>query len=120
MEGLTLERVDTDAALQLVSLSGVPAYLSRPFFHAAKQSVRERHEALAGVALAPDAAVALERLRRLGIQWYVVVSPGRVWDAERLQMVIDHTGPRWDGLRQRAAFVEGSVAVYSSDRHGKP
>lgn len=120
VQGLALERVDTDAAVQLVSLSGVPAYLSRPFIHAAKQTVLERHEALTGVARAPDAAAALERLRRLGIQWYVVVSPGRVWDAERLQMVIDHAGPRWDPLRQRAAFVEGSVAVYSSDRHGKP
>jgi hypothetical protein len=117
---LTLERVDTDAAIQLVSLSGIPAYLSRPFIHGARQTVLERHEALARVAQSSDVAEALERLRRLGIQWYVVVSPGRVWDAERLQMVIDHSGPRWDRLRERAAFVEGSVAVYSSDRHGKP
>jgi hypothetical protein len=120
VEGLTLERVYTDAAVQLVSLSGVPAYLSRPFIQAAKQIVLERHEALADIAQVPDAATALERLRRLGIQWYVVVSPGRVWDPERLQMVIDHSGPRWDRLRERAAFVEGSVAVYSSERHGKP
>jgi hypothetical protein len=120
VQGLALERVDTDAAIQLVSLSGVPAYLSRPFIHAARQTVLERHEALAEVAQARDAAHALERLRRLGIEWYVVVSPGRVWDPQRLQMVIDHTGPRWDRLRERAAFVEGSVAVYSSDRHGKP
>ena len=119
VEGLTLERVNTDAAIQLVSLSGVPAYLSRPFIHAAKQTVLERRGALAEVAAASDPAAALERLRRLGIQWYVVASPGRVWDAERLQMVVDHAGPRWDALRQRAAFVQGSVAVYSSDRHGK-
>ena len=120
VEGLTLERVYTDAAVQLVSLSGVPAYLSRPFIHGARQTVLERHAALAGVAGAPDAATALERLRRLGIQWYVVVSPGRIWDPERLQLVTDQSGPRWDRLRERAAFVEGSVAVYSSDRHGKP
>lgn len=121
VQGLTLERVDTDAAVQLVSLSGVPAYLSRPFVHAAagpraKQIVLERHAALAGVAEAPDMPAALERLRRLGIRWYAVVSPGRVWDHERLQMMIDHTGPRWDPLRERAAFVEGSLAIYSSSR----
>ena len=64
VEGLTLERVYTDAAVQLVSLSGVPAYLSRPFIHARSRPCCERHAALAGVAAAPDAAAALERLRQ--------------------------------------------------------
>ncbi len=42
---------------------------------------------------------ALGRLRKLGIQWYVVA---------------DRSGPRWDPERRHAVFVDGSMAVYST------
>jgi hypothetical protein len=96
--------VATDTATELIALSGMPAYLGRPFIHLSRGGrreavVRERYAALAGVAAEQDVAGALARLRALGIQWYVV--PGVA-------------GPRWDPQRARAAFVAGRVAVYSS------
>ena len=99
-----LERgpVLTDMAVELVSLTGMPAYLARPYLDRgahAKQVALQRHAALAGVAEQESAAAALARLRELGVQWYVVV---------------DSAGPRWDRERQRAVFAQGDFAVYSS------
>ncbi len=96
--------VVTDAAIQLVSMTGMPAYLARPFIHVAqggrtKEAALERHAALAGVAEEESVAAALARLGELGIRWYVVA---------------DGTGPRWDPQRRHAAYAGGDFAVYSS------
>lgn len=105
VQGVRPGLVTTDLAIQLASMTGIPAYLARPFFHIVhggrKQEVATRRYAeLGAVAREPGAAAALERLRRLGVQWYVV--------AEK-----DRRGPRWDPERRQAAFVEGMVAVYA-------
>jgi len=104
VQGLAIGRVESDAAVELVSLTGIPAYLARPYTHIArgariKQVALERHGALAGIAQERSTATALARLRELGVQWYVVV---------------DRAGPRWDAQRQQAVFAQGDVAVYSS------
>ena len=103
---MKLEWVATDSATELTSLTGMPAYLSRPFFHLAsggrrEQVARERYGALKRIDAEEDAAAAARRLRELGIQWYVVVGVG-------------NEGPRWDRGRRRAAFAAGRVSVYSA------
>lgn len=104
VQGLETGRVESDAAVELVSLSGIPAYLARPYTHIAQGAVSrevalQRHRALAGIAQERSTAAALARLRELGVQWYVVV---------------DRSGPRWDAQRGQAVFAQGIVAVYSS------
>lgn len=103
MAGLKPGWVATDDAIQLSSLTGMPAYLSRPFVHVSaggrrKEVALERHAALAAVAEEQSHSAALLRLRELGVQWYIVSGS---------------TGPRWDPHRREAAFSAGSVAVYS-------
>ncbi|HXM81083.1 MAG TPA: hypothetical protein VN929_04055 [Burkholderiales bacterium] len=103
VQGLKLGWVANDAATELASLTGIPAYLARPTIHLLggrrEQVALERYAALVRVAREESASAALARLRELGIRWYVVVgSEGPVWDAER----------------RDAAFVDGRVAVYSS------
>jgi hypothetical protein len=97
--------VVTDLAVQLVSLTGMPAYLTRPFVHISaggrrQEVATQRYAALGGVAREASAKAALERLRELGIAWYVV--------ADR-----EGRGPRWDPHRKHAVFVQGAVAVYA-------
>lgn len=92
-----------DSATRLLALSGVPAYLARPSMQLFRggereQIARRRYADLARVASEPDADVALQRLRELGIRWYVVVGEG----------------PGWDRSLRRAAFTSGGVAVYES------
>jgi hypothetical protein len=98
VQGLARGPVYTDNALQLVALTGIPAYLSVPYMRATlgghADEVARRYAALASVAEAPDAQSAFARLRELGIQWYVVVD-----SAAR---------PGWD-----PAFVAGDTAVYN-------
>lgn len=101
---VTLDRVPMDVATELGALTGMPAYLGRPFIHALRggrreQTVRERYAALRRLAGEDSAGAAAQRLRELGIQWYVVVG---------------EQGPRWDPGRSRAAFSAGKIAVYSS------
>jgi hypothetical protein len=101
---LRLGWVATDAATELVSLTGMPAYLSRPFIHTgrgglSKQTALERYAALTRIAGEAAADSAVRQLRELGIQWYVVVGS---------------EGPRWDRERRLAAFTAGRVSVYSS------
>jgi hypothetical protein len=103
--GLTLHWVATDTATQLESLTGMPAYLARPFTHMFRGNARERealkrHGLLVHVAAEPQAAAALERLRELGIRWYVHQG---------------EAGPRWDPGRRHAAFADRGVAVYRSE-----
>ena len=102
VQALQTGRVDTDTAVQLVALTGMPSYLARPFTHRgarAKRVALERYAALAGVADQRSAAAALARLRELGVQWYVVA---------------DSAGPHWDPERRDAVFAQGDLAVYAS------
>jgi hypothetical protein len=104
VEGLTLGWVATDAAADMMSLTGAPAYLARPFVHLSKggrrrEVVLERYGALERVADEQSAPAALARLRAMGIQWYVVAGSA---------------GPQWDPERRQAAFAAGDVAIYLS------
>jgi hypothetical protein len=96
--------VPTDAAAELAALSGMPAYLARPYIHMAQGGERklvalERHAALEAVARVTRPSDALARLGALGVRWYVVTG-------ER--------GPIWDPERDLALFRHGKVAVYLS------
>jgi hypothetical protein len=96
--------VPTDAAVELTALSGMPAYIARPYSHMAQGGERqleaqERHGALAAVARETRSSAALARLAALGVPWYVVTG-GR--------------GPLWDPERQLAVFRDARVAVYLS------
>lgn len=86
----------------LCALSGIPAYLARPYMEMIKDARRKsvaaaRLTALENVELTTDYAAAMQSLRRLGVQWYVVGG---------------EPGPRWDPKRERAAFRAGTIAVY--------
>jgi hypothetical protein len=101
-QGLHREWVSMDVATQLAALTGMPAYLARPYVHIAQGGARkvvalQRYAALESVETEPRAATALARLGRLGIRWYVVAG-------ER--------GPAWDPERRLAAFRDRGVAVY--------
>ena len=103
LRGLQLKWAATDPALQLISLSGMPAFLSYTSAHMIESPVREkvaleRYADLVRVDRARSADSALGELRGLGIDWYVVTG----W-----------SGPPWDPDYRRAAFVEGNVAIYA-------
>jgi hypothetical protein len=105
-QGLSPYLVYTDLPVQFVSLTGVPAYLARPWIHVAygglsAEIATQRYSALRGVEREQSAAAALDRLRSLGIRWYVVAET-------------DSRGPRWDPQRRHAVFVDRMVAVYST------
>jgi hypothetical protein len=96
--------VVTDVATQLASLTGLSAYIARPFIQAVSPGPRRdvatrRYAALVRVERQTNADSALALLRELGIQWYAFVEP---------------EGPAWDRGRGRAVFVDGRVAIYSS------
>lgn len=104
--GLSTSFVPADLPVQLVAMSGVPAYLSRPFMHMVNGGVRAqtalaRYVALRAIERETSADTALARLRALGIRWYVVAET-------------DRGGPRWDPERRRAVFVDRMVAVYAT------
>jgi hypothetical protein len=104
VQGLQPGWVPTDAATELAALSGMPAYIARPYIHMAQGGERalvaqERYGALVAVARETRAPAALARLRRLGIRWYVVA---------------DGRGPAWDPERQFAVFRDRRVVVYLS------
>jgi hypothetical protein len=103
MRGLELKWAPTDPAVQLISLSGMPAYLSYTSAHIIEGRTREklaleRYAQLAGLDRAPSAAAALAELRRLGIAWYVVIG----W-----------SGPPWDRERRQARVFQHNVAIYA-------
>jgi hypothetical protein len=105
-QGLSTSFVPADLPVQLVAMSGVPAYLSRPFMHMVNGGVRAqtalpRYIALRAIERETSAETALARLRALGIRWYVVAET-------------DRSGPRWDPERRRAVFVDRMVAVYAT------
>jgi hypothetical protein len=96
--------VPTDAAIELTALSGMPAYIARPYLHLASGGERqwvaqERQAALEAVARESQAPAALARLAALGVRWYVVVG-------ER--------APAWDPQFALAVFRDRKVAVYLS------
>jgi hypothetical protein len=94
-----------DLSMQLCALSGMPAYLSRPYLEMIKDAPRKsvvemRLAALEEVGRQADHAQAIEALQRLRVQWYVVTGD---------------QGPRWDPQRSHAAFRAGTVALYAAD-----
>jgi len=104
VQGLQLGSVPTDAATEITALSGMPAYIARPYIHMVQGGERmgvaqERYDALAAVARQTDTPAALARLGALGIRWYVVTG-------ER--------GPAWDPQRRLAVFRDGRFTVYLS------
>ena len=103
VRGLELKWAATDPAVQLIALSGMPAYLSYTSAHTIEAPPREkialeRYALLARLDRAPSAAAALDELQRLGIAWYVVTG----W-----------SGPPWDPARRHARFFERNVAIYA-------
>ena len=105
--GLQPQLVTTDVAVQLAALTGVPAYLARPFMPISNGGPRgeaalRRYIALRAVGRAPDEEAARRSLQALGIRWYVVANR-------------DRRGPSWDPERRKAAFVDRMVAVYALD-----
>ncbi len=103
VRGLHLKWAATDPAVQFISLSGMPAYLSYTSAHIIEGKDRarvalDRWAELARLDRAASADAALAGLRRLGIAWYVVT---------------DGAGPPWDRDRRRAAFIDRRVAVYA-------
>jgi hypothetical protein len=102
--GAKLDVMVTDVATQLASLTGLSAYIARPFMQAVSPGPRrelamQRYAALTRVERQSSADSALALLRELGIRWYAFVGS---------------EGPVWDRGRDRAAFVDGRVAIYSS------
>jgi len=105
-QGLSTKLETTDLAVQMISMTGVPAYIERPFIHLSGAGPRaliaqQRYVALRAVERETSAETALARLRALGIRWYVVAET-------------DRRGPRWDPERRRAVFVDRMVAVYAT------
>lgn len=102
--GLTADYAPFDLSMQLCALSGMPAYLSRPYIEMMKDPPRKKLVAarlreLQAVDALTDHREAMRTLRALNVQWYVV--PGE-------------QGPRWDPERKRAAFSARSVALYAA------
>jgi hypothetical protein len=105
-QGMQPGLVTTDPAIQLVSMTGMPAYLARPFIRIVQggrhqEVATQRYAALGRVGREDSADAALARLRALGIRWYVVAES-------------DRRGPRWDPERRHAVFVDRMVAVYAT------
>jgi hypothetical protein len=99
--GLSADYATFDLSTQLCSLSGMPAYLSRPYFEMTKDGprkelVKQRLAALQQVDRHTDYAAAMRALKALKVQWYVVTGEG----------------PLWDPSRQRATFSERTVSLY--------
>lgn len=96
--------VPTDDAAELGALSGMPAYIARPYIQMAYGGERhlvalERHAALEWVARETRSSAALARLASLGVRWYVVTGD---------------RGPAWDPQRRLAVFRDPDVAIYLS------
>ncbi|HXZ93903.1 MAG TPA: hypothetical protein VEG36_13590 [Burkholderiales bacterium] len=101
--GLSATYAAIDLPLQVCALSGMPAYLSRPFLEMSKDGPRARVAAarlaqLHAVDGAADYSAAMQRLRAIDVRWYLVTGDG---------------APRWDPARKRAAFVARGVALYA-------
>lgn len=100
--GLTAGYATVDLSTQLCGLSGMPAYLSRPYLEMIKDARRKsvaaaRFAALQEVDRQTDYGAAARSLQSLNVQWYVVAG---------------EQGPLWDPSRKRAAFSSGTVSLY--------
>jgi hypothetical protein len=99
---LSMQMAPFDLPTQLCALSGMPAFLSRPYLESIKDAprrelVQQRFAALERVASLSEHGAALQALAVLGVRWYV--SEGQ-------------HGPRWDPDHSRAAFRSGTIALY--------
>lgn len=102
--GLSAQYTEFDFPTRLCALTGIPAYLSRPYLEMIKEGPRKtlaaaRLAALKEVDRQADYTAAIDLLRRLRVQWYAVAG---------------EKGPRWDPGRQRAAFSAGSISLYAT------
>ncbi len=94
--------VPSDRAVELAALSGIPAYLARPYLPILEGGERRlvaeaRLAALEAIERETQPRAALERLAALHVTWYVVVG---------------EKGPRWDTGRRLPVFTNRRVAVY--------
>jgi hypothetical protein len=106
-QGIRASLATTDLAIQLASMTGIPAYIALPFMQSARggayaKTAAERYVALQRVADRETVQDAMAALNALGVRWYVVAES-------------DYRGPRWDPERRGAAFVDRMVAVYQVD-----
>jgi hypothetical protein len=102
--GLSAQYTEFDLPTRLCALTGIPAYLSRPYLEMIKDGPRKtlasaRLAALKEVDRQADYTAAIDLLRRLPVQWYAVAG---------------EKGPRWDPGRERAAFSAGSISLYAT------
>lgn len=102
--GLRAVYTTFDLSMEVCALSGMPAYLSRPYIEMIKGAARKRLAAsrlaaLQAVDAAPDYGAAMQLLRAINVRWYVVT---------------DGKGPRWDPSRARSAFTAGDVTLYAA------
>ena len=93
--GLSASYATFDISTQLCSMSGLPAFLSRPYFERIKDGPRK--ELVEKRLEAVKSLTSLEGLRRLGVQWYVNTGD---------------KGPPWDPSRAAATFKAGQVSLY--------
>ncbi|HYL89196.1 MAG TPA: hypothetical protein VEU32_10580 [Burkholderiales bacterium] len=106
VQGLRPGWVRIDPAVELAALSGMPAYIARPYIHTLRGGERElaayeRQAVLEAVELETRPDAALAHLGASGVNWYVVTAGA---------------GPGWDPERRLAAFSQGEVAVYRSTK----
>lgn len=104
VHGLSGDYATFDVSTQLCALSGIPAYLSRPYLEMTKEPARKvevlrRLAALKRIDESADYAHAIQALRTSRVQWYVVAG---------------EPGPRWDPDRRQATFLADDVALYTS------
>jgi hypothetical protein len=102
--GLSAQYTEFDFPTRLCALTGIPAYLARPYLEMIKDGPRKtvagaRLAALKDVDRQSDYGAAIDLLRRLRVQWYAVAG---------------EKGPRWDPGRERAAFSAGMIAIYAT------
>jgi hypothetical protein len=103
---LSTRDVGLDAPTELIALTAVPAYLTRVWIHEARGgtariAAMRRYSALREVAESHDWESAAQRLRHLGLRWYIVT---------------DAKEPRWDPQRASASWAGAAVAIYDSAR----
>jgi hypothetical protein len=102
--GLSAQYTEFDFPTRLCALTGIPAYLSRPYLEMIKDGPRKtlagaRLTALREVDRQADYTAAMDLLQRLRVQWYAVAG---------------EKGPRWDPGRERAAFSAGTISLYAT------
>jgi len=95
-----------DLPTVLAALTSTPAYLARTWYHISLGGSRsklaiDRYNALGAIEQTLDRQTAFERLREIGVRWYVATELGT---------------PRWDPQHRHASYARGNVAVYEANR----